>query len=69
MFKQGVHQTKVRVGFYTQILGLGETPMYTTIKNLAVPNGSKSRNLGGLCNFWRAAENLKVDDDMTWAVS
>lgn len=69
MFEKGKHTTKVNVGFYTQVLGLGETPMDTTIANLTSPNGSKSHTTGALCNFWRGAENLKIDADMEWAVS
>lgn len=69
MFKSGQHETKVRVGFYTQVLGLGEAPDQTAVANLTVPNGSKSHTLGALCNFWRGAENLEVSTNVTWAVS
>lgn len=69
MFEPGVHTTKVRVGFYTQVIGLGKSPTDTTIANLTSPNGSKSHTLGALCNFWRGAENLLVNSNVTWAVS
>jgi hypothetical protein len=69
MFMAGKHPTKVNVGFYTQVLGLGETPLDTTIANLTSPNGSKNHATGALCNFWRGAENLEIDADVDWAVS
>ena len=69
MFKPGKHQTKVNVGFYTQVIGLGESPTDTTIANLTSPNGWKEYNIGALCNFWRGAENIEVDSSMDWAVS
>lgn len=69
MFKAGKHPTKINVGFYTQVLGLGETPKDTTVANLTSPNGSKNHATGALCNFWRGAENLEIDSSMDWAVS
>lgn len=69
MFMPGVHPTKVNVGFYTQVLGLGKTPTDTQVTNVTSPNGSHSSTLGALCNFWRGVENLMVNDNMTWAVS
>lgn len=69
MFRAGTHATKVNVGFYTQVLGLGESPLNTTIANLTSPNGSKNHATGALCNFWRGAENLQINADMDWAVS
>jgi hypothetical protein len=69
MFKAGRHETKVRVGFYTQVLGLGEAPDDTSIANLTVPNGSKSHATGALCNFWRGTENIEVRTNVSWAVS
>lgn len=69
MFRSGQHSTKVKVGFYTQVLGLGESPMDTKVANLTSPNGSNNHATGALCNFWRGAENLQIDADMDWAVS
>jgi len=72
LFKPGSHDLDVRVGFYTQALGLGRTPTDTSIRNLRVENADPSYVTGALCVFWRGAENLKVDDTwgaVTWAVS
>lgn len=32
-------------------------------------NGGRSHTLGALCNFWRGAENVQVNENINWAVS
>lgn len=72
MFKEGQYDiNQVRVGFYTQVLGLGATPYDTVIPDLHVPSRA---NGDSLTNFWRGAENLSVDkkdpnSEVKWAAS
>jgi len=69
MFKPGNHHVSVKVGFYTQVLGLGDKPKDTTISGLFSPDGSSNPHHGALCNFWRSAENLQLNGKVTWSVS
>lgn len=58
-FKPGNYNIDtVNVGFYTQVLGLGQTPYDVTIKNINVDSAA---NGNVLINFWRGIENLSVD--------
>ena len=75
LFKPGAYALDVRVGFYTQVLGLGHTPDDTTITGAV---RAKADWFGGnaTLNFWRGAENLAVvpangidGNAMVWAVS
>ena len=73
-FKPGKYNLDVQVGFYMQVLGLGQRPDDVEISGAV---RSKARWLGNhnaTCNFWRCAENLSViptQDQETniWAVS
>ncbi len=71
LFKPGTYNNTVRVGFYTQVLGLGMSPDDVTI-NGAVQADAQWFNGNATQNFWRGAENLAVvpsgGTDM-WAVS
>jgi len=69
MFKRGHHSVEVNVGFYTQVLGLGDTPQDSTINLLTCPNGDTDFRIGALDNFWRSVENLQVNSKVVWAVS
>ncbi len=61
------------IGFYTQINGLGKTPLETKIYNLATPASLPNNN--ATQTFWRGAENFTVSADldpaatMMWGVS
>ena len=74
LFKPGKYALDVQVGFYMQVLGLGQQPDDVEITGAV---RSKARWLGNhnaTCNFWRCAENLSViptQDGNTniWAVS
>ncbi|MDD7794454.1 fibronectin type III domain-containing protein [Clostridium sp. 'White wine YQ'] len=63
----------LNIGFYTQIAGLGKTPLDTKIQNLSTPACLPNNN--ATQTFWRTAENFTVsaevnpDDKMPWAVS
>ncbi len=72
----------IPVGYYTQVLGLGQSPDDTTITgyiNSTDTGVCENNGNNALCNFWRGAENLAVvpsdsseggvaDTDL-WAVS
>ena len=60
LFKPGQYKLDVEVGFYTHVIGLGESPDDVTITGAV---RAKADWLGGnnaTCNFWRTAENLAV---------
>jgi len=69
MFKRGDHKVAVKVGFYTQIMGLGDSPTDSTLEWLECPNGDTNFAIGALDNFWRSVENLQVNNKIVWAVS
>jgi hypothetical protein len=63
----------VNLGFYTQVIGLGQMPDDVVITGNVHSEGAWENN-NATCNFWRACENLAVvptvnDNTMTWAVS
>jgi hypothetical protein len=74
MFLPGVYKLNIRVGYYTQLLGLGAVPDDVVIRGgVSVPNQGTGNSPGALDTFWRGAENLRVevlgDRQMYWAVS
>ncbi|ANN20000.1 coagulation factor 5/8 type domain-containing protein [Amycolatopsis orientalis] len=71
LFKPGVYNVDVNVGFYTQVLGLGLSPDNVTI-NGAVHAEADWFQGNATQNFWRGAENLSVNPSGgtdRWAVS
>lgn len=60
---------RTMLGYYTQILGLGKSPSNVVLQpGIEVynqcPDGPKSCSVvGGLNNFWRGIENLKMEID------
>ena len=71
LFKPGTYNLTqtLRIGFYTQVAGLGQSPDNVVIggERLGVDAGWMSGN--ATQNFWRSAENLSVAGDTKWAVS
>lgn len=71
LFKPGTYKLDVKVGYYTHVIGLGNSPEDVTIIGAVRSNSSDGNHV--LCNFWRSAENLTiiptVDSTNTWAVS
>src|SRR6266850_2216372 len=71
-FKPGQYALDINVGFYTQVLGLGQSPDNVTITGAMHSDGILA-NHNATCNFTRSAENLAVvptnASTMTWAVS
>jgi hypothetical protein len=70
LFEPGSYNVTINMGYYMQVLGLGQSPDDATI------NGElQSYNFGGQSseNFWMSAENLAViptkNGTMTWSVS
>jgi len=71
LFKPGDYKIDVPVGFYTQVLGLGETPDAVRISGNVHADASLPRN-NATCTFWRAVEGFTVtppSGSMQWAVS
>lgn len=74
LFKPGQYDLDVQVGFYMQVLGLGQSPDAVSITGAV---RSKARWMAGnnaTCNFWRSVENLSVTPTLdgevnVWAVS
>jgi len=70
-FKPGTYAAKIRVGFYTQVYGLGKSPDDVTINGEVRVDGDW-QNGNCTLNFWRGCENLAIvpkDGNDTWAVS
>lgn len=71
-FKPGKYNLDVKVGYYMQVYGLGESPDDVVIFG-AVRSKSTQRTGNVLSNFWRSAENLAViptvDSANIWGVS
>ena len=59
-FKPGQYNNlDVNLGYYTQVLGLGQSPDDVTINGYMHSDGVLP-NYNATINFWRAAENLAV---------
>jgi len=73
MMMPGTHAVTMKVGYYTQVLGLGMKPTDNKIDIFECPNGSTNENVGALNNFWRGVENVNLMNAnstiATWAVS
>lgn len=71
LLKPGHYHNTIKVGFYTQVLGLGQTPdavnLHGALQVDATWYGGDATQ-----NFWRSAENLAIypsNGTMQWAVS
>ena len=71
LFKPGKYNLDIKVEYYMQILGLGESPDDVVINGAVRSNTLHRKSV--LVNFWRSAENLTVippaDSAMVWGVS
>jgi hypothetical protein len=71
LFKPGNYNLDVKVEYYMQVLGLGETPEDVVITGAVRSNTTHGNSV--LTNFWRAVENITViptiDSTMVWGVS
>lgn len=71
LFKPGTYHVDARVGFYTEVAGLGFSPDEVIIDG-AVRADARWRNGNATLNFWRMAENLSLHPGGgfdRWAVS
>jgi len=73
LFRPGKYNCDVNVGFYTQVMGLGNSPDDVAITG-AVRSKATWRRGNATVNFWRCAENLSVTPTLdrganVWAVS
>ncbi|MFD9033234.1 RICIN domain-containing protein [Streptomyces sp. NPDC059567] len=72
LFKPGAYNNDVNVGFYTQVLGLGQSPDSVTINGAVHVEADWFPPQNATHNFWRGAENLSVNPTGgtdRWAVS
>jgi len=68
MFKPGNYACNVNVGYYTQVIGLGDSPSDTILANLYASDDCGT----ALNNFWRGVENVEVghgQNNVMWHVS
>jgi hypothetical protein len=71
VFLPGTYHVDIPVGFYTEVLGLGETPDAVHIIGNVHADASLPKN-NATCTFWRDAEGFSVTPTggtMQWAVS
>jgi hypothetical protein len=73
LFKPGRYDLDVQIGYYTQVLGLGESPDDVEIAG-AVRSEAAWHHGNATVNFWRAIENLSITPTLenkvnVWAVS
>lgn len=73
LFKPGRYQLNVKVGYYTSVMGLGQSPDDVEIMGGVQAIAPPTYHGSVLINFWRSVENLSVVplDNATnkWAVS
>jgi hypothetical protein len=72
LFKPGSYNVSVNVGYYTQVLGLGQSPDQTTIGGGGVDSDAQWNGGNATENFWRSVENLTDNPSsgqVKWAVS
>jgi len=71
LFKPGSYALDLKLGYYMQVLGLGDSPEDVIINGALISRGQKNGNV--TCNFWRSVENLTIipstDSAIIWGVS
>ena len=60
LFMPGQYSLDVQVGFYTHVIGLGESPDDVTITGAVRAKADWLGNNNATCNFWRTVENVAV---------
>jgi hypothetical protein len=69
LFMPGSYEVDVPVGYYTQVLGLGESPtdvVFTGDKGVYCEEGDFDIDVGALDTFWRGAENFQTNSKHLW---
>jgi hypothetical protein len=72
MFEPGTYDVSVPVGFYTEVVGLGQNPSQTVITGGGIHADAAWSNGNATQNFWRGVENITIDPSSgstEWAVS
>lgn len=71
LFKPGKYTLDVKVDYYMQVLGLGESPEAVVIEGSVRSNTTHGNSV--LTNFWRGVENVTIipenNSTMVWGVS
>jgi len=71
LFKPGSYTLDLKMGYYMQVLGLGDSPEDVIISGGLISRGQKNGNV--TCNFWRSVENITFippnDSAIIWGVS
>ncbi|WP_042440113.1 RICIN domain-containing protein [Streptacidiphilus albus] len=71
-FEPGTYNVSVPVGYYTEVIGLGQNPSQTVITGGGVYANAAWNNGNATENFWRGVENITLDPSSgstEWAVS
>ena len=69
LFMPGTYHADVPVGYYTQVLGLGQSPsdvIFDGDKGVYCEEGDYDIDVGALDTFWRSAENFETRADHQW---
>ncbi|MCW3788283.1 coagulation factor 5/8 type domain-containing protein [Plebeiibacterium sediminum] len=73
LFMPGEYNLNIKVGYYTSVAGLGQTPNEVIINGGVEAFAPPTYNGSVLINFWRSVENLTIvptkDSTNVWAVS
>jgi hypothetical protein len=72
MFEPGTYNVTVPVGFYTEVVGLGQNPAQTVITGGGVYTDAAWNGGNATENFWRDVENITIDPSSgstEWAAS
>jgi hypothetical protein len=72
MFEPGTYNVTVPVGFYTEVVGLGQNPTQTVITGGGVYTDAAWFGGNATQNFWRDVENITIDPSSgstEWAAS
>jgi hypothetical protein len=72
MFEPGTYNVSVPVGFYTEVVGLGQNPTQTVITGGGIYANAAWNGGNATENFWRGVENITIDPSSgstEWAVS
>ena len=72
MFEPGTYNVSIPVGFYTEVVGLGQSPTQTVITGGGIYANAAWNDGNATENFWRGVENITLDPSSgstEWAVS
>jgi Ricin-type beta-trefoil lectin domain len=72
MFEPGTYDVTVPVGYYTEVVGLGQSPTQTTITGGGIYTDADWNGGNATENFWRDVENITIDPSSgstEWAAS